>query len=556
MAYCLRFALLVCFLTFSAGCSDATSQDSGGPLPDAQAAYDVTFYDLSVAPNPETKTLDGTLTAVAAVKSPIEAFVLNLDRRLTVDAARLMAGSDGGGTALTVDRRGETENEVWIMLPEVARPGDTLRVAVEYSGTPRVAPRPPWDGGFTWGQTPDGQPWFATSCQTAGADLWWPVKDHPSDEPDSMAIHVTVPKPLVVASNGVLRGVDDAGDARTYRWFVSTPINTYAAAIHVAPYAQVDTTYTSVTGMDVPVTFFALPSDSSRARSALPHFLDHVRFLEETLGPYPFRADKYGIAQTPYKGMEHQTIIAYGNDFNLQGGLYYDAGFDALHFHEVAHEWYGNLVTVSDWKDFWIHEGFATYLEALYRESLQGADGYFQTIDFFRGQITNRNPVARTASTSAQGMYGGDVYYKGAVVLHTLRYVVGDDTFREILRTFTYPTEVMREATGGSQTRHVSTADFVTTAEEVSGRQLDGFFSVYLYQAELPVLRTERTGDALTLTWENTGGMPFAVPVPVEVNGEVQRVAMDGGSATVNLPPDASVAVDPNGWVLKAVTDE
>lgn len=546
----LRLVLLVSLAVLFSGCSsDATGQDSGGELLPEQAAYDVTFYDLSVEVDTAAQSIDGSLTAVAAVTRPLQYFVLNLDRRLSVDQVTL-GKRDAPTQPVSVERRADS-NQVWIELPETVRPGDTTRVTVQYSGSPRVAPRPPWDGGFTWDTTPGGQPWVATSCQTIGADVWWPVKDHPSDEPDSMAINLTVPPPLVAASNGRLREVVDHDDTRTYRWFVSTPINTYAVALHAAPYAEVDTIYRSTAEMDVPVTFFALKQDTTRARKALPHFLDHVRFLEETLGPYPFRADKYGIAQAPFKGMEHQSIIAYGNDFNLNGGLYYAAGFDALHFHELAHEWYGNLITVRDWRDFWIHEGFATYLEALYREEQQGREGYWKTIRFWETRITNRRPVARTDATSAQQMYGGDVYYKGALILHTLRYVLGEDDFTQFLRAFTYPTPEMQAATGGEQCRHVSTADVVRVAEEASGQQLDAFFRLYLYQAELPMLDVVREGDTLTLTWTNTGGVPFDVPVPVSVNGEVHRVDMTDGTATMDIPANASIMIDEDGWILK-----
>ena len=543
----LRLTILIGLAVLVCGCSsDATGQDSGGELLPEQAAYDVTFYDLSVEVDTAATSITGSLKAVAAVKRPLQHFVLNLDKRLQVDGIML----DDQSLA-AVERRADN-NQVWIELPDTARPGDTIRATVQYSGSPRIAPRPPWDGGFTWAQTPGGQPWIATSCQTIGADVWWPVKDHPSDEPDSMAINITVPRPLVAASNGRLRDVVEREDRRTYRWFVSTPINTYGVALHAAPYAEIDTTYRSTAEMDVPVTFYALPVDTARARAALPHFLDHVRFLEETLGPYPFRQDKYGIAQTPFKGMEHQSIIAYGNDFNLEGGLYYPAGFDALHFHELAHEWYGNLVTVQDWKDFWIHEGFATYLEALYREELQGSEGYWKTIRFWNSRISNERPVARSVATSAQEMYGGDVYYKGALILHTLRYMIGDEAFAKLLREFTYP-----EAEGDtnkSPYRHVSTADFVRAAEDVSQRQLDAFFRVYLYQASLPTLQVVREGDAATFTWTNTGSIPFDVPVPVAIDGETQRVDMTGGEGTIQVPADASMLVDEQGWVLKEIT--
>jgi aminopeptidase N len=540
--------LVVAFLLLQTACRPTPAQDSGGSLLSQQAAYDVTFYDLDVQVRPAAKQIAGTLTVHAVVQNPMEHLVLNLDARLEVAEAHMRPG----GEALPVERRA-AGNQVWIALPEVARPGDTLRVAVTYGGTPRTAPQPPWDGGFTWGQTPDGAPWIATSGQTEGADLWWPVKDHPSDEPDSMRIAVTVPDTLVAASNGVLHTVASPSDStRTFHWHVSTPINTYGVALNIAPYTVMDTTYASTSGMDVPVSFYAVPSDSSRARSALPHFLDQVRFLEETLGPYPFRADKYGIAQTPFLGMEHQTIIAYGNDFNLSGGLGYDAGFDALHFHELAHEWYGNCLTVRDWKDFWLHEGVATYLEALYAESLRGTDGYRETTRYFRNEVSGGVQIARHEATSAESIYGRDVYYKGAMVLHTLRYVIGEDALRTLLRRFVYPTEKAAETTGGSQCRHVTTADFVQMAEAVSGQQLDGFFMAYLYQSELPRLETTRNGGTLTLRWTNTGEAPFPVPVPVSVDGKIQRVDLSGGAATLEVGRNAEVVVDPNGWILRA----
>jgi len=540
-------SLLLLALT---GCRSTPAQDSGGPLLPEQAAVDVTFYDLDVSIDPATRRIRGTLAARAAVRDPLEQFVLNLDRRLSVERVRV--GAAGAQADASFERRAEG-NQLWIALPSRAVPGDTVQVAVTYAGAPREAPNPPWDGGFTWSQTPQGAPWIATSGQTEGADLWWPVKDHPSDEPDSMAIAVTVPDTLVAASNGVLQRTTARTDTtRTFHWRVSTPINTYGVALNIAPYARLDTTYASTSGADLPVSFYALPSDSAHARRALPHFLSHVRFLEETLGPYPFRADKYGIAQTPFLGMEHQTIIAYGNDFNLSGGLGYDAGFDALHFHELAHEWFGNCLTVRDWKDFWLHEGFATYLEALYAEELRGADGLRRVTEHFRRQIAARAPIARRTPTSAEAIYGRDVYYRGALTLHTLRHMIGDDAFRTLLRRFVYPTDAAASATGGRQCRHVTTDGFVDLAEEVAGRPLDAFVDTYLYRADLPRLDTSRTDGILTLRWAQSRDAPLAVPVPVSVNGEMQRVAMSNGEATLEVGRNAEVVLDPNGWILRA----
>ena len=521
----------------------APPPDSGGPLMPEQAAFDVTFYDLDLTVDPDAQRINGMLTAHATIVDSTDVIVLNLDRRLAVDGAQLV-DEEGSRTPVSVERRNR-KNQLWIDLLRTYVPGETVRVAVTYGGPPRTAPNPPWNGGFTWSETPGGQPWIATSCQTAGPDLWWPAKDHPSDEPDSMALDITVPENLVVAANGRLRGTTSSADrTRTYRWFASTPINSYAVALNIAPYATIDTTYASVSGQDVPVSFFVLPDEEPKARSVLPDLLDHVRFLEETLHPYPFAADKYGIARTPFLGMEHQTIIAHGAPLGNTNSLGYDAGFDALHFHELAHEWFANFVTARDWKDFWIHEGFATYLEALYAEELRGERGYAEVINYFRGEITNRQPIARRTATSAQDMYGRDVYFKGAVVLHTLRYLIGDDAFFTALRRMA--------GANHSAPRLVDTQDFVRIAEEESGRELAWFFDTYLYQAELPRLVTERTGDRLALRWETPSDVPFPMPVDLRVNGEVKRVGIENGAATVDVSAGKAFTLDPEGWVLQA----
>jgi aminopeptidase N len=327
------------------------------------------------------------------------------------------------------------------------------------------------------------------------------------------------------------------------------PINTYNVSLNAAPYASLDTTYASTSGDTVPVSAYVLPSDSAKAVRSLPQFLNHVRFLEETLGPYPPRADKYGIAQTPFLGMEHQSIIAYGHDFTT-GGIGYQAPFDALHFHELAHEWYGNLVTVQDWKDFWLHEGTATYLEALFTEHLEGDSAYHALIDYYRAQMEGGTPIARREATTAEAIYHRDVYYRGALLLHTLRHLVGEEDLKAILRQFAYPDEGKNSE--AVPFRHVTTDDFLRVAEEVSGRSLDAFFEAYLYQGSLPSLRTSRSGGTLQLQWTDVGDLSFEVPVPVRVDGAVRRVEMRKGEGSVPVPEGAKVKIDPKGWILRA----
>jgi aminopeptidase N len=511
------------------------------------AAYDVIYYDLSIAVDPENRSIEGMMVIHLVVLDTLETVMVHLDPRLEVREVAVRGEREGEMASGGFEHR--SDNTVRIPLYGSAVPGTRMEVHIRYGGQPRVAPAPPWDGGFTWATTPDGAPWIATSNQLEGCRLWWPCKDHPSDRADSVRIRVTVPSDLVAASNGRFRGMTDEGATRTWDWFVSTPINNYAVALNIAPYARVDTLYESVAGDIVPVSFWVLPGQTAAARGVLPEFLDHMRFLEETVGPYPFRADKYGIAFTPFLGMEHQTIIAYGNRFGRNDVLGYDLGFDALHFHELAHEWFANMVSAADWKDFWIHESFSTYLEALYAEHLHGEDGYHRLIDHFRGRVALRNPVALRESASTRELYGQDVYFRGAMVLHSLRFLMGDEAFLLSLRRMAYPDPALERVTDGSHTRLAHTGEYIEIVNELTGQDLGWFFDVYLYEREMPAIVETRSGNEVRLRWRVPGDLPFPMPIPVEVDGERRTIEFDGRNEVVVTGTD--VRVDPQRRVFQ-----
>ena len=519
--------------------------ESGGPLLPEQAAYDVTYYDLDLHIRPADSSIGGTLTVHAEVVRPLDWLVLDLDTTLAVDGVRLAGGA---AESLSVERRG---GRMWIALPRTYQPGERVAAVVAYGGRPHQVPRGGFSG-FLWETTPSGEPWIAVSCETYGADVWWPVKDHPSDEPDSMALHFTVPRPLVAASNGRLRDVTENADStRTYRWFVSTPINNYGVSLNVAPYVEVTTTFESVSGRTVPVTFYALPENEAKARAALPGFMDHMRHFEEMLGPYPFQVDKYGIAEVPYLGMEHQTIIAYGADYRFDAMARIDWGFDALHQHELAHEWFGNMVTPPDFNDLWLNEAFAQYSQPLYAESRLGVEKARELQAIHRSRIRNNLPLAAREPRTARQAYRASIYYKGAWVLQSLRYVMGDDAFFTTLRRWTYPEGSEELVRDGCACRFATTEDFVQLASEVAGEDLAWFFEVYVRQPELPRLVAEWEGEELRLSWEVPGGLPFPMPIDVEVNGRAHRVEMPGGRATLSLFEGAAVEIDPERWVLR-----
>lgn len=522
--------------------------DSGGNLSSAQASYDVNFYDLKLQINPDEKHISGKLLIDAIIVQPLSEFVLDLDSLLKVEMIRQINPSKSFQNVSFSHINGK----IVISLTHTFQAGENIKLEVLYSGKPRIAPNPPWEGGFTFSKTTSGAHWIATSCQTNGADLWWPVKDHVSDEPDSMALHIRVPNPLVVASNGKLVSAEKHADATTtYHWYISTPINVYNVALNIAPYEIISGKMRSVAGDEFPVVFYALPEDAEKAKKLFPEIIAHLQFYEKYLGPYPFRRDKYGVAQTPHLGMEHQTIIAYGAKFNngsMTGGK--DWGFDALHHHELGHEWWGNLVTNADWKDMWIHEGFCSYMQALYQEDRLGKEAYLEYIHGMR-RFNNTLPIAPKEVKTAKEIYRAPIYNKGAWTLHTLRYLLGDRVFFKALRKMTYPDPALEFSTDGSACRFVQTSDFIRICEEESGLNLNWFFDVYVRQAALPQLEKNIENNVLFLKWKTPDQLPFPMPVSIKTGKEWRRIEIPVQGIKIPFDGKEAPVIDPEGWILK-----
>jgi aminopeptidase N len=553
-----NFFFSVCFLlilvssVFSQRDLGVRPTDTGGPLMPEQAAYDVKNYDISARIFPDRKAISGETIISANIVSPTNVFVVDLDTPFEVSFVGLVEGTDAP-KSLKFERR---MGKIWIWFPMTKQPGEQVKVAVRYAGTPRVAPKPPWVGGFMWEKTADGSDWIAIACQNDGADLWFPVKDHPSDEADSVALHITVPNNLYVATNGKLQRINEnEEDTHTFNWLMSNPINNYNVVLNIAPYKIVEQNYKSVSGETFPIMFYALPESAEKAKDIVNQTAKFLDFYEKYLGPYPFRAEKLGIAETPHLGMEHSTIIAYGNKFKNN-----EFGFDGLMFHELGHEWWGNLVTASDWRDFWLHEGFESFMDTLYLEEIKGKDAYLNAMKARAKNTRNMQPVAPREAKIAYQVYmaapeytkgDGDIYGKGAVILHTLRYLIGDETFFRALRHQAYPTKEMEKITTGKQTRFATTDDFKQIAEEESKMDLDWFFEVYLRQPKLPRLITETKGDKIELSWETPNNLPFPMPIEVEMNGKTQKIEMKTGKAEVSWNGKDMPVFDRDGWILK-----
>jgi len=518
--------------------------ESGGPLKPLQAAYNVNYYNLDLNIDHVSRTIGGSLLCRVEIIDPIDTLLLDLDDPFTIDS--ILFRKNGGSFSITTFTH--SDEKIYIDIPEAVITGDMVSVQIFYNGAPRIASNPPWGVGIVWEQTSTGAPWIGMTCEDEGADIWWPCKDHPTDEPDSMNMSFTVADPLMCISNGQYLGkVANGNGTSTYNWFISAPINNYNVSIYAAEYMLIEDNYMSTIGDSIPFRFWVLPEYYTTAVNYMDVFLTEFDFLESICGPFPFGADKHGWAHSSYWGMEHQTIIAYGHNFSTNSW-----GFDYIHYHELAHEWWGNLITAKDWADVWIHEGLATYTEALYVEHLSGMSKYHQYMDNMRPSNSHSQPLAPYGNLTAGQGFSLNPYSRGASVTHTLRYHLGDELFFELFERWAYPDSTDFDNTNGRLCRILSTDDMKEQAEEVTGVELDPFWDVFFREASYPYLTVVRGYDETTFTWETENNVLLDVDIPIRVNGVDQIVEMTDGYGTAAILPDDYIIIDPKKWILMA----
>jgi aminopeptidase N len=520
------------------------SLGSGAQRSQAQQALDFDKADLKLRIEPATRSIQGDVTLTFGTRATLSSIELDLDRNLPIDAI------DVDGQPLPATSWRNPEGKLTIDLPRPLQPGKQVAVRVRYHGQPHVAKKAPWDGGFVWSQTPDGQPWVASAVQGEGCDLFWPCIDHPAGKAKQVDEHITVPSPLVAAGNGIALGMDEADGWRTYHWRTKNP-STYGISINVAPYKLLSGEYRSRYGNVIPLRMWYLPQNEKGAQELFAEFAPMLDFFESSIGPYPFGDEKMGVVETPHKGMEHQTINAYGNKYAKTA-----YGYDELLQHEFAHEWFGNQLTNANWDDMWLHEGLGSYMQPLYMQQLRGDQEYFASLMRQRGMIENKAPIVSGKYKLEEDVYdtkrggpGQDIYNKGSLVMHTLRQLIGDDAFFRTVREEVYGSADPRP--GNFAPRYGSTAEFMAIAKRVSGRDLDWFFQAYLYQKELPDLQATRSGNTLQLAWKTEKNTPFPMPVDVRVGNRIVTLPMTDGRGSIELPEGTAYTLDPHSKLLR-----
>lgn len=514
---------------------------SGGHIIEEQAAYDVIQYDIKMEIFPDKKYIQATNTISAIVTAKLNDFVFDLDTLLKVKNVFLKKGA----TKVPLIAKWQ-KGKYWCKLPLHSKKGDILKICVEYEGNPRCATHAPYQGGFSWNKTGNCQHWIATSCQLDGADLWFPCKDYQWDKPDAVKLSFTVPDGLKAISNGILTDtVKNNNQTTTYYWEVNCPINNYAIALNIAPYVQLTDSYVGLHGDTVSISYWVLPENLDTAKQFYPNIKSYLDFIETTIGPYPFRKEKLGIVEVPFVGMEHQTIVAYGPNFTTKY-----PGYNYVLYHELCHEWFGNMITSHDWNDFWIQEALTGYMEALYEEYLAGDEGYQKKIDLRKKAIKNEKPIAIDSFVDSRNGYDGDSYAKGMYLMHSMRYLIGKENIIKILRLMAYPGKQIEFETNGSQCRFVTTEDFFRIVEDVCNENYDWFKNVYFKNAEIPTLEVRETGDGVTLKWITKDNLPFKMPLEIRTTNGIQKIDFVENMAKTDMIKNDMIEFDPNNWIL------
>lgn len=490
-----------------ASAQNFTRKDSlqGGLRPE-RTGYDVQRYDLNVTVDPEKKYIKGYNDITFKATTNTNRIQVDLFANMTIDAITLdkfktTYKRDNDAVFISFDKPLEKDKEY------------TLRFA--YSGTPVIAKNAPWDGGFVFTKDDNGKPWVGVAVQGTGASLWYPVKDHQSDEPNRGAsIKVAVPNGLMNVSNGKLMGSTDLKNGYTrWDWEVKNPINNYDITVNIADYAHFHDEYKGM-----PLDYYVLKNNVEKAKKQFEEVKPMLQCFEEKFGQYPFVEDGYKLVETPYLGMEHQSAVAYGNKYlkgymgNDISGTGVGMGWDYIIVHESGHEWFGNSITSKDIADMWIHEGFTTYSETVYVECREGYDRAMKYINGQRYSVQNRKPAIGIFGVNKEG--SGDMYFKGALMLNTMRHIINDDAKWWKL-IYDYATTFKKQI--------IDTETVINFFNKESGLNLTPVFNQYLRYAAIPLLQLKLDGSNLEYRWV-TDEPSFAMPVDVSINGKTVRL--------------------------------
>lgn len=467
--------------------------------------WDVQRYDIAVTPDFDTKTIRGRnkITYTVITDKHNDYLQVDLQKPLEIDSIYYNDKMYINYPAKPYYKDGD---HYFIPLPKAAK-GSNQSVTIVYHGKPKEATNPPWDGGWVWTKDKQGRPWISVACEDDGASLWYPCKDSWSDEPDGGAsLTVSIPEAMTVVANGRLKNKSIINGTAAYRWEVESPINAYNIIPYIGYYSNWSDTLSGEKGI-LDLNYWVLDYEVEKAKKQFEQVKQTMRAFEHWFGPYPFYNDGYQLVQAPYLGMEHQSAVAYGNNFQngYLGGDLSKTGWglkwDYIIVHESGHEWFGNNITAKDIADMWIHEGFTDYSETLFTDYYYGKAAGNEYTQGLRSNILNDRTIIGPYGVHKDG--SSDMYFKGSNLLHTIRQIINDDEkFRQILRglnkDFYHQTVTTKQV-----------EDYIS---KQSGKNFSKVFDQYLRTTKIPVLEVKNKGVNYQYRW-TTVVDGFAMPV-------------------------------------------
>jgi aminopeptidase N len=490
-----------------------TRQDTlRGMLNKNRSWWDVVHYDLKIKPDIEKFSISGSnVITFRVIEKAAKWMQIDLQEpmqitRIMLDLKPVKFYRDGNVWYVEITKSKQLKLQ------------SLHRLEISFHGVPKPALQAPWDGGIVWNKDKKNNPWIGTACQGLGASSWWPCKDHQSDKSDSATMHISVPDTLINVSNGRLKNtIKNNDNTNTWIWHISKPISTYNLTMNIGKYVHWQDTLNGKNGI-LTLDYYILEDDLEKAKFQFKQTKPMLSAFEYWFGAYPFYEDGYKLIHTSYVGMEHQSAIAYGNDFK-NGYKREDISetgqglkWDFILIHESGHEWFGNNITAKDVADLWIHEGFTNYAECLYMHEIFNKQSANEYIIGLRKRVENNKSVIGTYNVNKEG--STDMYYKASNMLHTIRQIIDNDSiFRNILvslnETYRYKT--------------VNTQEVEKYISKFSNINLEKIFDQYLRTTKIPVLEykiTETSSDKkLLYRWTNVvEGFDMKIKLPADSN--------------------------------------
>jgi len=524
--------LIICPLT--AQNRDISYMTSGGEIHPLQANMDIRHYTIDLDVDITNEFIAGFAEIDILLNKPTDSLLFDLVHFLKVESI-----SVNGKTTEFFQKK----DYIYIINKTGFSAGQQT-VKIDYDGKPPVAIKPPWDGGFTWTTDKSGNPWVAINCQGEGGKVYFPCKDHPSDEPnEGVDLYVTVPNGLKVASFGMLQSETPMPNSKTqFHWKTNYTISNYCVVFNIADYHVEKRMYTTIDNNEVPMEFYILAEDKEHANKVLDIRERDTRVLEKYLGEYPWVNEKIGIAHVPNPGMEHQTMVTFGDPFDFK--LIYGQPYSANLYHEFGHEWFANKVTNSDWTHMWIQEGIDTYIESFLFKEIGGEKAYDSIIGTFKKRIKNQQPLVLGNHETEAAIYTSDIYFKGAFFMHSLKTVIGDDVFFKTLKELA--------------NNPIYTYDNTATTDDVeqlfskrSGKDLKPFFDFYLRTINKLNVDVTKTGDSNYTILTNNAPIPMRIEITT--NTGIQTVLLEKNKPFV-ISSETSPILDAGDNFLSNIT--